>query len=60
MDVSRAVALANDALTNVRGAGFRLSLNSVPLRLSLLFGHGPKFGDFNFEQVTCPLPPYQS
>ena len=44
------MALANDAHTNVRGAGFGLSLNSVPLRLNLLFGHGPVFGDFNFEQ----------
>ncbi len=34
MGVSRAVALANDAHTNVRGAGFGLSLNSVPLRLN--------------------------
>ena len=49
MDVSRAMALANDAHTNVRGAGFGLSLNSVPLRLNLLVGHGPVFGDFNFE-----------
>ena len=50
MDVSRATALANDAHTNVRGAGFGLSFDSVPLRLNLSFGHGPVFGDFNFEQ----------
>jgi hypothetical protein len=34
MGISRAVALADDAHSNVQGAGFGLSLNSVPLRLA--------------------------
>jgi hypothetical protein len=33
MEISRAVALADGAHSNVRGAGFGLSLNSAPLRL---------------------------
>lgn len=34
MGVSRAVAVADDAHTNVRGAGFGLSLNALPIRVN--------------------------